>query len=569
MTDGANFRERLQFNHRKLLIVFVLVFTFSLLFSFYTRQAWEDWYITYRVSKNLAMGHGPVFTIGERVHAFTSPLGMLIPAFFGYITNNRSDELVLWLFRVLSCSLLGLSAVVLLKTARAWGMSFLAAAAVAALFAINDKIIAFSINGMETAFMMFFLTYAVYLLSAPAKGFIVKLGLVFAGLMWTRPDSFVYIGGLTLGWLLFNPPSPHFRSRAEAAKKFALVCMVSSVLYLPWILWAGFYYGTPIPHTIIAKGLFMDGPDLGLIKQLAIFLLPSGMDMSVMQTFTPQCYWLGGWPDLLIYPGVVLAVIAARYWWLPFGNPVGRAVSFALFLAHFYLTRFPASVDRLMPWYITSVALLSIIVLGLLTQDAVNLIVRLSERGQNRMSRAAGYLLYCCVGISIAGSLFLTVANAYQRRQEQEIIEDGHRKKIGLWLKENAASTKDRVFIECLGYVGFYSQLKMLDFPGLSSPEVVEARRRLRTDDYAPLIQDLQPDWLVLRPGEIADIQGQIPYLLPMNYVPGKVFDATAKLDAAPFEAVRRYLRFHQKFTVFRRNRDKVSNTEEAAPGLR
>jgi len=43
-------------------------------------------------------------------------------------------------------------------------------------------------------------------------------------------------------------------------------------------------------------------------------------------------------------------------------------------------------------------------------------------------------------------------------------------------LKENFASPRDLAFLEPSGYVGFYSGLKILDYPGLSSLERVAAR---------------------------------------------------------------------------------------------
>ena len=84
--------------------VFVLAFCIAAAFALATNHAWEDYYITFRVSKNLATGRGPVFTPGERVHAFTSPLNMLLPAALSYATGNRSDAAVLWLFRVISAA---------------------------------------------------------------------------------------------------------------------------------------------------------------------------------------------------------------------------------------------------------------------------------------------------------------------------------------------------------------------------------------------------------------------------------------------------------------------------------
>jgi len=46
--------------------VFVLAFACAALFALFTRHAWEDYYITYRASKNLATGHGLVFNVGDR-----------------------------------------------------------------------------------------------------------------------------------------------------------------------------------------------------------------------------------------------------------------------------------------------------------------------------------------------------------------------------------------------------------------------------------------------------------------------------------------------------------------------
>src|SRR5208283_5830403 len=94
-------------------LIFAGVFALALAFAAYTQHAWEDYYITYRVSKNLATGHGLVYTVGERVHAFTSPLNVLIPAGLSLLTGNRSDELALWLFRMVSSALLAGAAVLL------------------------------------------------------------------------------------------------------------------------------------------------------------------------------------------------------------------------------------------------------------------------------------------------------------------------------------------------------------------------------------------------------------------------------------------------------------------------
>ena len=43
-------------------------------------DAWEDYYITFRASRNLATGHGLVFNVGDRLQTFTSPIGALLLA---------------------------------------------------------------------------------------------------------------------------------------------------------------------------------------------------------------------------------------------------------------------------------------------------------------------------------------------------------------------------------------------------------------------------------------------------------------------------------------------------------
>src|SRR5262245_45676020 len=95
-----------EIRHPQLLLspraVFLAAAALALAFALFTNHAWEDYYITWRVSKNFATGHGLVFTIGERLHVFTSPLGVLLPALASILTFNSSDTAALWIFRAMS-----------------------------------------------------------------------------------------------------------------------------------------------------------------------------------------------------------------------------------------------------------------------------------------------------------------------------------------------------------------------------------------------------------------------------------------------------------------------------------
>ncbi len=254
-------------------MIFAGVFAIALSFAAYTNHAWEDYYITYRVSKNFATGHGLVYTVGERVHAFTSPINVLLPAVLSLITGNTSDEVVLWLFRIVCCALLATAAVLLFGIARQNSLSLIPVAVLLGLFGLDAKIVDFSINGQETAFMMFFMALTLHALTVRSRWTILKLGLGWTGLMWTRPDGFIYFGVLALAFVLFNAGQPIAQSRLGLLKVFLCAGAVTAVFYSPWVLWAWHYYGSPIPHTITAKEyvfkVLRPGPDPWAVKVLS------------------------------------------------------------------------------------------------------------------------------------------------------------------------------------------------------------------------------------------------------------------------------------------------------------
>jgi hypothetical protein len=217
-------------------------------------------------------------------------------------------------------------------------------------------------------------------------------------------------------------------------------------------------------------------------------------------------------------------------------RPVTRALSVAALLAHLYLSFI---VKFVFPWYVPSVTIITVIVLALLMDQV--------------LSGDLGVLQRPVALTLLAATSALTLCTAHQLAVQQTVVE-GNRKQIGLWLKENSASNRERVFLEPLGYIGFFSNLKMYDFPGLSSPEVVAARRALHTDSYAELIAYLKPEWLVLRPHEVHEIYRSSPVLLKEAYTVANVFDVSRDVDSFAFLPGRDYLKFDQTFVVYRRN---------------
>src|SRR3954463_9642234 len=88
-------------------------------FVAFTDHTWEDYFITFRHSKNFAEGRGLVYHEGERIHGFTSPVGVLLPAFFHVIAGKPdSFEPALWMFRFVGALAYAGAGVLLLRLLR-------------------------------------------------------------------------------------------------------------------------------------------------------------------------------------------------------------------------------------------------------------------------------------------------------------------------------------------------------------------------------------------------------------------------------------------------------------------
>lgn len=527
------------------LFAFAVVFAAALGFALHTDHAWEDYWITFRASRNLAEGQGLVFNPGDRLHTFTSPLGVLLPALAFLLTGNGSDQAALWIFRVMSALALGGAAVLLTRGLMQASFSRWGALGLAALLATDAKILDFTINGMETAFLLLFLAWVFHaLLTRPAR-LSLHLGLAWAGLMWTRPDSFIYIGALGLGVLAFNEPVRTGLTRREWFAVMLRAGIVTSAVYLPWLIFAHLYYGTAVPHTVTAKGLnsaaFTLTRAIDFVTTLPV--MTGKANNSFAATFLPAYYMLGGWPVWCLRLAAALSVVVALAWLLPSLRWWARAASFAFLIGHGYLSFvsfFP------FPWYLPTTTLLAGVVLAAILQQAVEAAARRSEANHRLTRRMATLAATGLLGVSA----WLTFGVARQLEVAQRLIEEGNRRQIGEYLRATARPG-DTVFLEPLGCIGYFSGLKTYDFPGLSSREVTAARAAVGSD-WAVLIEHLRPDWVVLREHEIAQVLATRPGLFSGPYLVERVFDVSEALRAETIRG-RGYLEFDQRFTLLRR----------------
>ena len=532
----------------------VLVLLTGLAFAACTQHIWEDYWITFRASRNLAMGNGLVYTPGERLHTFTSPLGVLLPAAFSLVTGNQMDTLALWLFRIVSTGAFAAGVWLLLKTLQTLQLKRVSYWLTLGLITLDAKLLDFSINGMETGLLFFFMALTIHGLLVSGARQILRLGAGWAGLMWSRPDSCVYIVALGLGSLLFLSRDNAEKIHLVHVKKLFAAALVCAALYLPWFLWAWTYYGTPVPHTIIAKGAGQPPLHLGELAS-SLLLFPREIlfsyNTSIAFTFLPGYASLGGWSEGYVSLASVFGLMAAFAWVIPILRSQTRLFSLVYFIGNFYLTDvlkyFP-------PWYLPMVALFGYLTLGLLFDQTLALAMKFPQLGWNRgwFAELPKILRVSTVGL-LAGQLAVTLCVARQLQAQQSLIENGLRQPIGLWLRAHARTPHDSVMLEPLGYIGYYSGLKMLDYPGLASKEMVAARRRLGPGRQNQIYRELKPDWLVLRPGEAQNGTYVDTAGLHNFYEQVQSFDASEKVAAIGWLAGRPYLQYDQTFLIFHR----------------
>lgn len=533
--------------------VFLAVSLISLWFAAYTDHAWEDYWITFRASRNLATGHGLVFTVGERLHTFTSPLGVLLPAGLSWLTGNGSDELVLWLFRFVSIAALATGVVLLLKILLKLQLNQLSIFLTVALVAMDAKTIDFSINGMETGLLLFFLALTIHGLLVDSPRQVLRVGIGWAGLMWSRPDSFVYIGALGLAALAFLPINNANQRRKDLWKTLVRAGLICTVMYLPWFLWAWWYYGSPVPYTIMAKAT--NTPAIvptHLIGRLLLF--PArlvAVDTSLAWTFLPAYAGLGGWHYTLHAASKTLGFVAAFAWLIPLLRPQTRMLSLAFYLGQFFLSEV---VRSFYPWYLPTVEVLGYLTVGLVFDQLLSLALRLPQFGWDQgWFRHLPMVLRVSAVLLVMGQITVTACVARQMQVQQDLIENGMRRQIGNWLRQHAQSPQDTVLLESLGYIGYFSGLKMLDYPGLSSKEMVEVRRRLGPAKENRAYLELKPKWIVLRRRELTDGYVVDPTSLEKFYEPVVWSSAAEQINATRWLAGKGYLQYDQTFVVLRR----------------
>ena len=401
----------------------------------------EDAYITFRYARDFVAGHGLVFNPGEHVMGFTSPLWTLWTA----LGIRLIGDPMLW---TRAWSLIA-DAVTLVLVA---GMLTRTCSRVSALifgvfFAVWPYFNAVAASSMENGPVL-----ALVVLSAALTERGSRLaGPMLAALALSRPEGFAAALLLAIG------ARPRDRVVATAGAALGLALLFA-------------YYGTVIPQSVFAKARMYGTPGPWLGRHWWDWFVPAPLGGAPVAMEGVQLFVF----SVVFAPSVV---VGAKALWEHRSSALARSAAVGvcvwlgyslLGVAYFY-------------WYL-------VLPLGGL--------VILAAVGFPRVVRGPGVYVAAC--IFIAG-MWYGAQTLYIGRAQNEYYLFGNTAK---YLGENARLGQ-KVMLEPIGIVGYFTELRIVDQIGLVSPAV--ARRREEGPGwYTDIVRAERPDWLVARRFELA-----------------------------------------------------------------
>jgi hypothetical protein len=417
----------------------------------------EDVYITLRYAANIAHGMGFVYNPGEHVLGTTTPLYTL---WLALLFRLHLNALLGGKLLGIACDLL--TAFGVYRIGRAVGRPGvgLGAAWAVAFFPLN---LTWATRGMKVGAVAAAIVWS-FLWQILEK----ELATWFCAalLLLLRID-----GGVLALFLLGDSL---LRRRCFPWKGLLLF----GLTVLPWFAFATVYFGSVIPTSVPAKLIVYSREYAGRFPQLRPFL--SHMFLHPFE----GC----------MSAGCTLAVLQA-VWGFVHRETTLRLQNAKLLASLLWMLTYYAAMAFspvfLFGWYFVPPSPLFYL-WGMLGWFALG--ARLFPQ-RVRLSPL--------VAIALASLLLgaITVPYAYHSLKQAQTAEQRLRLPIGVWLHTHAQPYQT-LMLEPIGYIGYFSGLRVLDTVGLVSPQVLPFYSRRYPSPLHALWSHFLPDFVLLRAGE-------------------------------------------------------------------
>jgi hypothetical protein len=442
----------------------------------FSHWAYDDPFITYRYAENLRRGIGFVYNPDQRILSTTTPLFTLLLAGASVFWSDIPRLAVL-----VGAFSLGMGGLALWVMGRNQGNRI---AAWAGLLLYPTFPLLLSTLGSETPL------YIALCLGAMVFYLQKRLGwaAVFSALAaLTRPDGLLVaiLLGADFVWKQFRRPAPMGASLTpeknapEAPSKGRWLARVPwkeallfTGLFLAWIIFAWFYFGSPVPVTLAAK---QHQGGMAISQRFAAGFVDVAADYARNPLFLFEA--------LLAGVGLVWALARAqRAWMLLWAWTALYFVSYTLLgVSSYYWYYAP-----LVPGFVAA------------TGCGMEAISRAGQKisRQDRLVIFRGLAIATLVLLALLqGVRILRVRQNYDRRAAAY-------QAVGKWLALNTPPEASIGALE-VGIIGYYAHRPMVDFAGLLQPQVGAQLNQQSTyaDSAAWAVEKYRPQFVVLHAG--------------------------------------------------------------------
>jgi hypothetical protein len=460
----------------------------------------DDAFITFRYARNLAEGAGFVYNAGDRLLGTTTPLFTLLLAPTAAMGLPIEPTALVWIV-LADLGTIWMLARIVGRVAGAAGGTL--AAFVYALFYANASACGY---GMEAPLLQFFLLVSI---DAADRGRWTPAAIGAALATLTRPEGLIataIVGGAFL-----------LRARRLSSRDLFTPVAAYLALVLPWVLFAMFYFGSPIPNSVLIKArqagiTLREWMDFFFLRNPLLILLWVGSVLGTIHAVRVRSR------------GLVLLAI-----WL---------VSYVLF----FLIGEPAFLGA---WYFPPIGAGLV---ALSSAGAVGLGGRLLRRpAWAALAVAAAWLALSAVAVP------RNLESARWGKRNADLV---HRR-MAAWVTSNT-TPEELIQVSDIGYVGFYSRRRILDSSSLVSPEVLDFYEAHRDEPgyELKLVLEKKPD-LLLIPVHGTNYRRMKDAGLLDHYVPLERFQVNMRSSLDPSDstamAYEQSKRFFADFLALRR----------------
>jgi hypothetical protein len=463
-----------------LLAAFAAAVGARIFFWAYTDRRFEDGLITITHAANAAHGLGLTHHPGEgHVHGFTSALSVLVPL-AGEFVHHGAGMTTMRLASVVAAAATIYFAD---RLARRLELGVAARIFLLGYLALDYLQLFYGMAGMETQIAVAVLFFGATMIDERR---VAAAGLALGLALLARPDFVLWVAP-ALAWLLL-------RDRTRGIR----IAAIAAAIVIPWLVFTTAYYGSPVPHTIVAKSTAYEYTPWGeSVDTWWGWLRGHVTDTrtAYASAFTPlkEIYFanVGTFAQV---PGVIAVLAAAGLWWRRRAPALVPIVAFAILFTAYLVATDPPGYFR---WYLPP----SLAAIALVAACGIDWIA------QRRRAPAIVASVALVAAFAIQLPVFFPLDRTIQHR-----IEDRVREPLGKYLHE-VVRPGESVMAEPAGYIGYYGHVKLYDFPGLTSPTVSDEMKRLPRSkrSLGELVRRLRPDWLVLRPSEAESVANAHP----------------------------------------------------------